>query len=144
MSDIMEIFKNGCLVLARIILSAALLLGLIVSTAGSTQAQTNNQPWSFTPQNRASIAALMRQIEDRENAQPSATAVAGYDQLVCGKDGDSSATGNNTCIIMNNSDGVIQIGQDANGNQTATSTTDQKEVITMSDTLESIGSDNPE
>ena len=129
--------------LAKIMLAAALAMGMMISGTTATHAQTNNQPWGFTQQNRASIAALMKQIEEKETTQAATTAAAGgYDQLVCGKDGESSATGNNTCIIMNNSDGVIQIGQDANGNQSATSNTETNEVDNISDALDEISNED--
>lgn len=102
-----------------------------------------NQPWGFAQQNRASIAALIKQTEDRNETQSVTASAGGCDQLVCGKDGDLSATGNNTCIIMNNSDGVIQIGQDAQGNQTATSSIETKETEFISDALDKISAANP-
>lgn len=103
----------------------ALSLGLFF---GSTcaNAQMTKEPWGFQQQNRASIAALMQQVENRNNTTAVAsTGYAGYDQLVCGGGGsgggESTATANSTCIILNNSDGSIQIGQDAQGNQDASS-----------------------
>lgn len=116
--------KNRTL-FSRFILPALLTLGLALINAAAAHAQVNNQPWGFATQNRASIAALMKQTDD-QNKNRTATTVAApgsYDQLVCGGDGESSARANATCIIMNNSDGVIHIGQDANGNQSATNGT---------------------
>ncbi len=82
------------------------------------QAQMTQQPWTFAQQNRASIAALMQQTEN-----PAALAVpASNDILICGGGtGESSATANSTCIILNQATGDIQLGQDSNGDQTASS-----------------------
>ena len=89
-------------------------------------AQQSNQSWQFKNQNRASIAALMKQVEQQDEANNAVTQVpVGVDTLICGGDGQSSATGNSTCIILNNSTGAIEIGQDANGSQTANNETSQ-------------------
>lgn len=143
MQKMTEIYISKHALAAKAVLPAALICGLTIFGTTSAHAQMVNQPWEFTQQNRASIAALMKQTEDRETTQAATAVAGGYDQLICGKDGASSATGNNTCIIMNNSDGVIQIGQDAQGDQSATSNTETTEVKTMSDALENIGSANP-
>ena len=87
-------------------------------------AQQYNQAWGFTTQNRASIAALMQQVEG--NGANTAAAQGGFDTLVCGGDGASSATGNSTCIILNNATGNVEIGQDTEGNQDATNTATEK------------------
>lgn len=99
-------------------------------------AQMNNESWGFKQQNRASIAALMQQVESSGDATTVASA-GGYDQLVCGGDGQSSATGNSTCIIMNNSNGAIELGQTSEGSQDAT-TTENTTMNGLSDVLENI------
>jgi hypothetical protein len=89
-------------------------------------AQQTNQSWQFKDQNRASIAALMKQVDQQnETSNAVAQVPVGLDTLICGGDGQSSATGNSTCIILNNSTGAIEIGQDANGSQTANNETAQ-------------------
>ena len=91
-----------------------------------------DEPWGFSGQNRASIAALIKQVEDGSN---SGTVVSGTSgnivNLVCGADASSSATGNSSCIILNNSDADINLGQDSEGDQTATNeeTTNVDETI---------------
>lgn len=144
MKNVIRIQTCASRLAVKTMLSAALLAGLAIVTSATAHAQMVNQPWGFTQQNRASIAALMKQTEDKENErQAVTTSASGYDQLVCGKDGDSSATGNNTCIIMNNSNGSIQIGQDANGSQTATSNTETTVADSMSGILDDIASPAP-
>ncbi|PIR08465.1 hypothetical protein COV53_02840 [Candidatus Gottesmanbacteria bacterium CG11_big_fil_rev_8_21_14_0_20_37_11] len=127
--------KNEIIIFFILALWAAFLL-MILLFIRPAQAQMNNEAWGFKQQNRASIAALMQQVENKDSNNGAVTgAYAGYDQLVCGGDGQSSATGNSTCIIMNNSDGAIQIGQDAQGSQDAT-TSENTTINAMSEALE--------
>ncbi len=100
---------------AAIVCAIALMLALFPG-ADAANAQQFNQAWGFTTQNRASIAALMQQVEKSEGTGNAVVSGGGYDSLVCGGDGMSSATGNSTCIILNNSDGTIQVGQDSDLN----------------------------
>lgn len=100
------------------------LVTLTVSMSAAAHAQAIRDTWGFQPQNRASLAVAMHQVE---NANASANAVtglanSGVTQLVCGDSG-TNATANSTCVIMNNSAGEIRIGQDSDGDQTATNTT---------------------
>lgn len=103
-------------------LSAIGLAGIVLVTATPASAQMANNPWSFQQQNRASVAALMRQVE-REKINNGSVQLAPT-SLICGSDGKSSASGNSTCVILNNSTGQIEIGQDSKGDQAATSSTD--------------------
>lgn len=83
-------------------------------------AQMSSEPWSFSPQNRASIAALMKQTEEQQQAT---AVVQPADTLICGGGtGNSAAAGNSTCVILNNATGMIQLDQDETGDQNATST----------------------
>lgn len=87
-------------------------------------AQMSNNPWGFQPQNRASVAALIRQVENGKDGASAVTAIAAtpsYTNLVCGSESKSSASGNTTCIILNNADGNISVGQDSQGDPTAIS-----------------------
>lgn len=94
----------------------------IIGGISSANAQVANEPWRFKDQNRASIAALMKQI-DREQNATTATAAAPGDALVCGDGGGSSSSaGNATCIILNNANAAIEIGQTSDGEQQSTNT----------------------
>ena len=112
--------------------------------AGSVNAQMNGNPWGFKTQNRASIAALMKQVENENTGSTVvSTTPASITTLVCGGDsGGSSATGNASCIILNNSDGSIKIGQDASGDQDANNdvseTTNVDETINVDDILSTL------
>lgn len=101
------------------------------ASAATSFSQDRNQSWQFTGQNRASIAALIRDVEKNGsgNGVISAAPAEGYTNLVCGKDGQTSAAGNTTCIILNNSDGTIDVGQDSDGDQTATTDTETQQSI---------------
>ena len=102
-------------------------------------AQLNDSPWGFSSQNRASIAALIQQVENADD-NTSASAATSVTTLVCGGDSaDSSAAGNSTCIILNNSDGLITLNQENMGNQDANSesseTTNVEETINVDEIL---------
>ena len=106
----------------KIMIAATGMLLCNLCLSGSASAQQFNQSWQFKAQNRASIAALIKQVEQQEDANNAVIqqAPGSYDTLLCGGgDGQSAATGNSTCIILNNSTGEIEIGQDADGSQTA-------------------------
>lgn len=105
-------------------LSAAGLFGIVLTAAVPSNAQMANNPWSFQQQNRASVAALMRQAENGNSGNGSVQLAP--TNLICGSDGKSSASGNSTCVILNNSTGQIEIGQDSEGDQAATSSTDSE------------------
>ncbi len=119
--------------------SFALTLGCSFVTPVSSQ--TMDRPWGFAPQNRASIAALMRQVETSSSAT-SATSAASQNvtSLVCGSDGSSSAKGNSSCIILNNATGDLIIGQDSVGNQDANSET--TETTNVDETINVSGADD--
>ncbi len=121
---------------AAIIWAITLMVGFFLS-GHAANAQQFNQAWGFTTQNRASIAALMQQVEKSEGTGNAVASGGGYDSLVCGGDGMSSATGNSTCIILNNSDGSIQVGQDSQGNQESSNTEDTT-ISGLSNALEDI------
>lgn len=96
------------------------LMAMVFGSLGA-KAQVANEPWRFKDQNRASIAALMRQIDKEQTA--ATEAVAAGDALVCGDGGGSSSSkGNATCIILNNANAAIEIGQTSDGEQQATNT----------------------
>lgn len=102
--------------------ASMLTLILLLGFAAPAQAEGfNNNAWGFSPQNRASIASLMKQVEGGSSGV-SGTSSGGSTTLICG-DGASTAKGNASCIILNNSTGNIEIGQDSQGNQTASSET---------------------
>ncbi len=87
----------------------------------------NNNAWSPNPSNRASIAALIRQVEQGEASGSigSAASANGVTQLICGtSSGDGGLTSatsqaNSSCIIMNNSSGDLNVNQDSIGDQSA-------------------------
>jgi hypothetical protein len=101
----------------------------IIFTAVPANAQgLNNSAWSPQQTSRASIAALIRQEEKGEKSGLAAfgTGNSNVTQLICGsnsgegKSTSANAQANSSCIIMNNSNGVVEIDQASDGDQTAT------------------------
>ncbi len=130
------------------ILGVFTLMSTFFMAAPMAQAQgLNNNSWSPQATSRASIAALIYQVEKEGSSGNSATAFAGsgsVTQLICGDstNGDSptssNAQANSSCIILNNSDGAnIDIGQDSVGDQDSnaesTSTVNVEETINGAD-----------
>ncbi len=118
----------------KLLIAASLLAGGM-SFAAPAQAQMSDNPWTFSPQNRASIAALIRSVEEDDSNNSGVVASGtggGIVNLVCGGEADTSAKANGSCIILNNSEGaVIDILQDSEGDQTA-STEDN---VTVDETI---------
>lgn len=98
---------------------SALLAAACFVGACSALAQTFQKPWGFTAQNRASIAALMRQTENQSATAVVATPSTSVTNLVCGGGDASSALGNSTCVILSEATGDIRVGQDTAGDQSA-------------------------
>lgn len=98
-----------------------------ISTAHA-QGQNNNA-WAPQTSNRAAIASLIRQVEQEgSNANSGALGYAGSSvtQLICGSNSgegtegsSANAQANSSCIILNNSDGALNINQDSDGEQSA-------------------------
>ncbi|MBI1212187.1 MAG: hypothetical protein GC190_12040 [Alphaproteobacteria bacterium] len=113
-----------------------LVMGMMITVAASVLASgaaraddplMGKSPWNFDPVNRAGVAVAMKNVEDGGSGSGSGTTI------VCGgtsggsghgaTGAGSSATGNSSCIIVNNSDGnIIDVGQASNGNQSSDST----------------------
>jgi len=90
-------------------------------------AQMYERAWDFTPRDRAGLAVVQKQVESGAFSSSNGTISSGTSAsgsnstlLLCGGDGgDSSATANSSCIILNNATGDLVIGQDAVGDQSA-------------------------
>ena len=107
-------------------------LSFSVFASGSANAQMNEDPWTFTNQNRASIASLIKSVEDADSSNASEIVSTGttVTQLVCGGDSaNASGAGNSTCIILNNSEGFIDLYQDNLGDISANSESDGDDVV---------------
>tara|TARA_R110002124_G_scaffold233406_1_gene398675 strand:+ start:28936 stop:29343 length:408 start_codon:yes stop_codon:yes gene_type:complete len=109
---------------------------IFLISSWAAHAQMSSAPWGFAAQNRASIAALIRQVESADSsAQGSVSAApAAITNLVCGSDGSSSAKGTGSCIILNNASAAIDLLQDSEGDNTATS----NDTTNIADTAESV------
>lgn len=121
--------------------------------ATPAQAQMANEPWGFSQQNRAGLASLIRSVEEGGSADgvSSSTAAGSIVNLVCGGNSDgSTAQANNTCIILNNSEGAdVDVDQESEGDQTATAeeTTNVEQTVVgneenVDDVLEALNGTN--
>ncbi|WP_339778309.1 hypothetical protein [uncultured Thalassospira sp.] len=124
---------------AKILTFAAI---LTASGPLSAMAQMFEKPWSAPDQNRASLAVVMKQAESGLlSGSGSATTSSGTSsltQLVCGGGGGTaSSTANSACVILNNSNGTVNAGQDSTGDQTANSNTETS-TTNLSDALENL------
>ncbi len=105
--------------------------GFVAFTSGTALADDPfmcKAPWNFTPQNRASIAIAIKNIEDPGSGGSGAgTIICGGTSGAGGQGAVGSASGataNSSCIIINNSDGAIVTNpQYSDGDQEATSST---------------------
>jgi hypothetical protein len=96
----------------------------------------SSTPWGFSAQNRASIAALIRQVEGEGSSNTGFVSAAPTEitNLICGSDGSSSAKGTGSCIILNNASAVIDLLQDSDGDTTASTS----ETTSLGDTADTI------
>lgn len=95
----------------------------VFGLAAPASAQMSEKAWDFKNQtNRAAIASLIYQVD---NGQMDGSSAAGTGSAnACGGGGTSTATGNYTCIIVNNSTAMIDALQDSTGDQTSTADSD--------------------
>lgn len=102
---------------------------VFLSFAASADPLGGKEPWNFTPVNRASMAVVIKNVEDGKGASgdggSGTTIVCGGNNGSGGTGGTgsaASATANNNCVIISNSDGaVVNVDQDSEGDQTASS-----------------------
>ena len=99
----------------------AFAVAFMARLAGDASAQMYEQPWGFAARSGGSMAIFMKQVDAGMldgSAGSGAAAVAGTTTyLVCGGEGSAGARGNSSCIILHNSDGAINTGQEAVGDQ---------------------------
>lgn len=119
---------------ASLMAAAAAGISLIASTAS---AQMFEQPRQFKSRDGAGLAVFMRSLQGGTET----TATAGGDStiLVCGgSGGQSTATANSSCIILNNSDASALIGQESDGDQNADANTESTTTTTTADEVSNI------
>ncbi len=119
---------------ASLVAAAAAGLSLL---AGTASAQMFEQPRQFKARDGAGLAVFMRSLQGT-----SASSTAGGDStvLVCGgSGGQSTATANSSCIILNNSDASsLGIGQASDGDQGADANTESTTTTTTADEVSNI------
>jgi hypothetical protein len=126
--------KKRLVIVAAAGLAVAALLPLSpVPALAGEEFNLGNRPWDFTAQNRAGIAALIEQKKDGTLGGNGTGSGGG-----CGGNaGNSTAVGNYTCIIINESTAAIEILQKELGDQTANTQT-QTAGGNMSDVLQDL------
>lgn len=103
--------------------------------AGGEEFNLGNRPWDWSPRNHAGIAAL---IEQKKNGTIGGGGNGGGGGGGCGGNaGHSTAIGNYTCIIINESTSMLELIQKEYGDQTANSQT-QTAGGNMSDALQDL------
>ncbi|MCG8547502.1 MAG: hypothetical protein MJE12_25170 [Alphaproteobacteria bacterium] len=126
--------QNRCVRMACLATAAAAGMALLASTA---TAQMLNEPRQFKQRDAAGIAFSLRQLRNSQ----SVTAAPGGDStiLVCGgPGGGATSTANSSCIILNNSDSTLGIGQGSEGDQNSDSTIDTTTNTTTADEVSNI------
>lgn len=129
---------------------AAAISTMLTSAPAEAQGMNNNA-WAPQDSNRAAIAALIRQAEQDDGSSSSGAlgyAGSSVTQLICGSNSgegtgaSANAQANSSCIILNNSDGALNINQDSLGDQDADadsiSTTTVDETINGADSVDDV------
>lgn len=87
-------------------------------------------PWNFAPEDRAGIAAIMKNVESGVSPNGPGAIICGGTSGASGQGATgsgASSTANSSCIIVNGSPGTqISNPQDSHGDQTSTSTAKSK------------------
>lgn len=123
-------------------LTVAIAVGVSM-TAGTAVAQMFEQPYSFQSRDRAGLAVYMKNLQ--ESRSDNGTVAGGGDAtyLVCGgPGGGATSTANSSCIILNNSDAALGIGQDSDGDQNSDSNVETTETTTTADEVSNILNQN--
>ncbi len=127
-------FKKSSLAACASAFAASTLLGVVSSAIAGEEFNLGNRPWDFTAQNRAGIAAL---IEQKANGTIGGGGNGSGGGGCGGNAGNSTAIGNYTCIIINDSTSVLELVQKEFGDQTANTQT-QNSGGSMSDVLQEL------
>jgi hypothetical protein len=109
----------------------------LAATVSAEEFNLGNRPWDFSQQNRAGIAAMM--VQKRNGTLGGdGNGVAGGGNACGGNGGSSTAVGNYTCIILNDSTAQIEQLQSDHGDQTANAQTQTVSHGNMSDVLQDL------
>lgn len=108
---------------------AIALFGLILWGSGA-HAQMFEDPYSNRNVDRAGMAIFMKQLDmglfNRNSSSVSGSGSGGEILLCGGPDSNSAATANSSCIIIGDgATGVIDLGQQSDGDQTADTNVNQ-------------------
>lgn len=125
---------------AAIAVAAASVLAAFTPQVVSAQMMDS---YRFQARDRASIAFGMRDVENAQRGGGGgAGAASSVTQLVCGSgEGGSTAagsTGNSSCLILNNVNGAVDVGQDSTGDQNANADANGSSSGSMSDAMDGL------
>jgi hypothetical protein len=92
--------------------------------ADTAVAQLFEKPYAPQARDRAGLAVYMKNLQESRRNAASSELGGSATYLVCGgSGGQSTATANSSCIILNNSDAQLGIGQGSKGDQDANAAT---------------------
>ncbi|MPY73813.1 MAG: hypothetical protein GEU87_06110 [Alphaproteobacteria bacterium] len=107
--------------------------------AGTAAAQMYEQPYSPQARDRAGLAVYMKNLKESRRSEVTASGGGDATYLVCGgSGGQSTATANSSCVILNNSDASLGIGQGSDGDQGANASTNSTTNTTTADEVSNI------
>ncbi len=123
--------------------TAALAAGAVLLAMPLAQAQNIENNWTPTPQNRTSVAAMIKQAEEgvfEQQANPARVTggSAGQGVVLCGGGGEdkTAATSNLSCVVVGEgANASINLGQDSDGDQTA----DNDEAAETENVIDDVG-----
>ena len=108
-------------------------------TAGTAIAQMFEQPYGFQARDRAGLAVYMKNLQESRSDNGTVASGGEATYLVCGGGtGGATSTANSSCIILNNSDAALGIGQDSDGDQNSDSNVETNETTTTADEVSNI------
>lgn len=107
--------------------------------AGTAVAQMYEKPYSPQARDRAGLAVYMKNLEESRRSAVTSNGGGDATYLVCGgSGGQSTATANSSCVILNNSDASLGIGQGSKGDQDADAATNTTTNTTTADEVSNI------
>ena len=107
--------------------------------AGTAVAQLYEKPYAPQARDRAGLAVYMKNLKETRRNSVTANGGGEATYLVCGgSGGQSTATANSSCVILNNSDASLGVGQGSDGNQNANASTNTNTTTTTADEVSNI------
>ena len=107
--------------------------------AGAAAAQMYEKPYAPQARDRAGLAVYMKNLKEARRNDVLSNGGGDATYLVCGgSGGQSTATANSSCVILNNSDAQLGVGQGSKGDQDANAATNTTTTTTTADEVSNI------